>query len=141
MLPEHDLRKPYPLNWEEQSKLLKEFPAHLEKMALFAINSGCRDREICQLCWEWEVPIPELPNLLVFIIPGMLIKNGEDRLVVCNDTARSVVESDRGKHSTHVFSFKDRPLARMLSTGWRVARKTRHQAHFWSQAAFCRLEF
>lgn len=123
LLPEHDLRKPYPLNWEEQNKLLKELPAHLEKMALFAINSGCRDREICQLRWEWEVPIPELPNLLVFIIPGALVKNGEDRLVVCNDTARSVVESERGKHPTHVFSFKGKPLARMLSTGWRVARK------------------
>src|SRR2546421_802320 len=43
-------------------------------------------------------------------------------LPICNDTARSVVEGERHKHATHVFSFKGRPLARMLSMGWRVAR-------------------
>ena len=51
-----------------------------------------------------------------------MVKNGDERLVVCNETARSVIEELRGKHPTHVFSFKGRPLARMLSTGWRQAR-------------------
>lgn len=123
LLTELDLRKPYPLSWEEQNKLFKELPGHLAKMALFAVNTGCRDREICELQWDWEIKIPELPNLMVFIVPSTLVKNGEDRLVVCNDTARSVVESERGKHPTHVFSYKARPLSRMLSTGWRSARK------------------
>lgn len=82
LLPEHDLRKPYPLSFEEQHRLFKELPAHLEKMALFAVNSGCRDQEICQLRWDWEIKIPELADLLVFIVPGSLVKNGEDRLVV-----------------------------------------------------------
>ena len=123
LLPEHDLRKPYPLNWDEQNKLFRELPSHLEKMALFAVNTGCRDREIFQLRWDWEIKIPELPNIMVFIIPGTLVKNGEDRLVVCNVTARSIVESERGKHPTHVFNFRGRPLARMLSSGWRSARK------------------
>lgn len=118
-LPEHDLRKPYPLNWEEQHKLFKELPAHLEQMALFAVNTGYRDQEICQLRWDWEIKVPELPNLLVFIVPGELVKNGEERLVVCNNVASSVVNDERGKHPTHVFSFRGRPLVRMLSTGWR----------------------
>lgn len=122
LLPEHDLRKPYPLNWDEQIKLFNELPAHLEKMALFAVNTGCRDQEICQLRWEWEINIPELPHILVFIIPAELVKNGEERLVVCNDAARSVVNNERGKHPTHVFNYRGRPLARMLSTGWRDAR-------------------
>lgn len=123
MLPELDLRKPYPLSWEEQNRLFKALPAHLEKMALFAVNTGCRDREICELRWEWEIKIPELSQLMVFIIPSALVKNGEDRLVVCNTTARSVVESERGKHPTHVFSFRNKPLLRMLSSGWRLARQ------------------
>ena len=122
LLPEHDLRKPYPLSWDEQNKLFNELPSHLEKMALFAVNTGCRDQEICELRWEWEIKIPELPHILVFIIPAVLVKNGEERLVVCNDTARSVVNIERGKHPTHVFSYRGRPLARMLSTGWRDAR-------------------
>ena len=124
LLPEHDLRKPYPLTWDEQAKLFDELPVHLKKMALFAVNTGCRDQEICQLRWEWEINIPELPHILVFIIPAELVKNGEERLVVCNDAARSVVNAERGKHPTHVFSYRGRSLARMLSTGWRDARQT-----------------
>jgi len=42
-----DARKPYPLNWEEQERLFNMLPAHLRRMALFAVNTGCRDREIC----------------------------------------------------------------------------------------------
>ncbi|HFE7691247.1 TPA: tyrosine-type recombinase/integrase, partial [Legionella pneumophila] len=122
LLPEHDLRKPYPLNWDEQHRLFNELPSHLEKMALFAVNTGCRDQEICELRWDWEIKIPELSHIMVFIIPAELVKNGEERLVVCNDTARSVVEEERGKHPTHVFSFRGKPLARILSTGWRQAR-------------------
>ena len=49
LLEERDLRKPYPLSWEEQARLLKELPPHLERMALFAVNTGCRDAEICAL--------------------------------------------------------------------------------------------
>ncbi len=129
LLPEHDLRKPYPLNWDEQHRLFDELPSHLEKMALFAVNTGCRDQEICELRWEWEIRIPELPHIMVFIIPAELVKNGEERLVVCNDTARSVVNSERGKHPSHVFSFKGRPLARILSTGWRNARAKAELPH------------
>jgi integrase len=119
LLPEPDLRKPYPLDWDEQSALFKVLPSHLERMALFAVNTGCRDAEICGLRWEWAVNTPEGS---VFIIPGECTKNGEDRLVVLNDIARSVIESVRGQHAVYVFVFKGRRLARMLSTGWRKAR-------------------
>ncbi|HBI5657595.1 TPA: tyrosine-type recombinase/integrase, partial [Legionella pneumophila] len=58
-----------------------------------------------------------------FIVPAELVKNGEERLIVCNETVREVIEGERGKHPTHVFSYKGRPLSRMLSTGWRQARE------------------
>lgn len=123
LLPEHDLRKPYPLSWDEQRKLFVELPNHLEKMALFAVNTGCREQEVCQLRWEWEIKIPELPHLMVFIIPSELVKNGDDRLVVCNQVARSVVNVERGKHATHVFTYNGNPVSRMNATAWRNARK------------------
>ncbi len=123
LLPEHDLRKPYPLNWEEQNKFFDELPRHLKNMSLFAVNTGCRDQEICQLRWDWEIKIPSLPHLLVFMIPSALVKNGDERLVVCNDTAREAIESERGKHITHVFTYKNNPIARMNATAWRSARK------------------
>ena len=90
-------------------------------MALFAVNTGCRDREICGLRWEWEVKVPELETI-VFIIPGAHVKNGRDRLVVLNRIALSIVESWRGKHPTHVFAYRGKPLCRMLKSGWAGAR-------------------
>ena len=121
-MPEHDLRKPYPLNWDEQHQLFDELPLHLKKIAEFAVNTGCRDQEICRLRWEWEIKIPELRHIMVFIIPAESVKNGEERLVVCNEAAQLVVNGERGKHPTHVFSFRGRQLARILSTGWQQAR-------------------
>ena len=76
LLANHDKRQPYPLSWEEQSHLFRELPAHLREMALFAVNTGCRDAEICNLEWEWEVAVPEL-GTSVFIIPGVA---GQKRL-------------------------------------------------------------
>jgi len=56
-------------------------------MCLFKVNTGCREQEVCQLRWDWEVQVPEL-NTSVFIIPGELVKNREDRLVILNRVAR-----------------------------------------------------
>lgn len=123
LLPEQDLRKPYPLSWEEQDKLFKELPTHLESMALFAVNTGCRVKEICRLRWDWEIKIPQLPHLTVFIISGAFVKNGEERLVVCNDIARSVIENQRGKHAIHVFTYKGKPVTGMHRSAWKKARK------------------
>ena len=60
MLPTHDARKPYPLSWEEQTTLLQALPDHLARMSLFKVNTGCREQEVCQLRWEWEIAVPEL---------------------------------------------------------------------------------
>jgi integrase len=122
LLPDTDKRKPYPLSWEEQARLFKQLSPHLAEMALFAVNTGCRDGEICGLRWEWEVELPAF-NTSVFIIPGRYVKNADDRLVVLNRIAASVVEARRGKHPTHVFTFRGKPVARMLNTAWRQARE------------------
>ena len=122
LLPNRAKRQPYPLGWEEQALLFKELPDHLREMALFAVNTGCRDGEICRLCWDWEVQVPTLKTS-VFIVPGEYAKNGDERLVVLNRAARSVIESRRGRHSVHVFSYKCRPVTRMLNSAWLRARK------------------
>src|SRR5208283_886231 len=49
LLKEDDKRAPFPLSWEQQDQLFAELPPHLKRMALFAVNTGCRDREICNL--------------------------------------------------------------------------------------------
>jgi len=122
LLPDTDKRKPYPLNWDEQERLFGELPPHLEQMALFAVNTGCRDSEICNLRWEWEVPIPTMATS-VFIVPGERVKNGDDRLIVLNDVALSVVQGQRGIHPEYVFSYRGRPVLKMLNSGWKSARE------------------
>jgi integrase len=92
------------------------------QMAIFAVNTGCRDAEVCDLQWCWEVVVPEL-GTSVFIIPGWRVKNRQDRLVVLNRLARSVVDARRSKHATHVFAYKGEPVQHMLNSAWKKARQ------------------
>jgi integrase len=115
-------RKPYPLAWDEQRLLFSWLPKHLSEMALFQVNTGTREAEVCALRWEWEQSVSEL-GTIVFIVPAGMVKNAEDRLIVLNDTAKAVIESRRGKHSTRVFAFRDAPVARMNNTAWQRARR------------------
>lgn len=121
LLPNPNKRKPYPLSWDEQHRLFQELPVHLKPMALFAVNTGCRDKEVCGLEWEWEIEVPAL-NTSVFILPEALVKNGEERLVVLNDIAMGVIGERRGKHPTHVFTYQGEPIKRMLNWAWLKAR-------------------
>ena len=96
-------------------------PKHLARMALFKVNTGTRDKAVCYLRWEWEVPVPEL-DTSVFIIPGKRVKNGEEHLVVLNRVAKSVIESVRGEHPDYVFTLRGHPITMMGNSAWFTAR-------------------
>ena len=121
-LPERDRREPYPLSWDEQQRLFQALPEHLASMALFKVNTGCREGEVCQLRWDWEVVVPELASS-VFLIPAEHVKNRLKRCVVLNRVAQAVVEGQRGRHPEYVFSYDGHPLQKMNSSAWRRARK------------------
>lgn len=122
-------RKPYPLSWEEQSILFAELPAHLQAMALFKVNTGCREQEVCKLRWDWEISVPEL-DATVFLIPAEFggrheksgVKNRDERLVVLNSVAKSIIEKQRGVSREWVFPYKDTAMHRMNDTAWKKAR-------------------
>jgi len=120
---EDDKRTPYPLSWEEQLRLFSALPPYLVKMALFAVNTGCREQEVCGLQWDWEILIPEL-NTSVFMIPATVVKNREDRLVVLNSVAKAVIEEMRGVHPEYVFSYRGRSLRNINNRAWKKARVT-----------------
>ncbi len=122
LLKLYDARSPYPLSWEEQSALLEFLPEHLRQMVLFKVNTGCRDGEVCGLRWSWEIPVPQL-GTSVFLIPGDYVKNRQERLVVLNKVAESVIERRRGIHQTHVFTFNGKPVRTMNNSAWRNARE------------------
>ena len=114
-------RKPYPLEWQEQAQFFAELPAHLERIALFDVNTGLRAAELCGLRWSWEIQVPEL-DTSVFMLPEETTKNGEERIVVLNRIARSVIESQRGKHHEYVFTYNGERIARINNHAWRKAR-------------------
>ena len=121
LLPDNDKRPPHPLTQKEQEKLFAALSGNLLLMAMFAVNTGCRESEICELRWKWERPVPAL-DTTVFVVPGEFVKNGLKRLVVLNSIARQVIEDRRGDHKTHVFTYRGNPVKRMHSSGWRNAR-------------------
>lgn len=122
-------RKPYPMSWEEQSVLFGELPAHLQTMALFKVNTGCREQEVCKLRWDWEIAVPEL-GTSVFLIPSDFggrhensgVKNRDERLVVLNGVAKSIIERQRGESKDWVFPYKEKPIHRMNDSAWKKAR-------------------
>ena len=91
LLENRKARKPYPLDWSEQQLLFSELNPHLRRAALFKVNTEMREKEVCQLRWDWEQRVPELdtPEIkrTVFVLPDWLTKNKEARVVVLNDTA------------------------------------------------------
>ncbi|TWC17109.1 site-specific recombinase XerD [Pseudomonas sp. SJZ085] len=133
MLTKLDLKKkvrePYPMSWEEQSILFGELPSHLQTMALFKVNTGCREQEVCKLRWDWEIPVPEL-GTSVFLIPSDFggrnersgVKNGDERLVVLNSVAKSIIDKQRGQSKEWVFPYNGTAMHRMNDSAWKKAR-------------------
>ncbi|NIE73060.1 tyrosine-type recombinase/integrase [Pantoea sp. Ap-967] len=122
-------RQPYPMSWEEQSILFGELPDHLQRMALFKVNTGCREQEVCKLRWDWEIFVPEL-DASVFLIPADFggrhensgVKNREERLVVLNSVAKSIIEGQRGISREWVFPYNGTAMHRMNDSAWKKAR-------------------
>ena len=88
-------------------------------MALFMVNTGLREGELCSLRWDWEQKVPEL-GTSVFVLPDS--KNGQPRVVVFNRIARGMIDSVRGQHPEYVFSYRGAPHSRMNNSAWRKAR-------------------
>jgi len=125
-------RKAYPLDWEEQQLLFSELAPHLQRMALFDVNTGLRDQELCSLQWSWEQRVPELdtPEIKrsVFVLPATRVKNRQARVVILNDVAQSLLEEVRGEHPVYVFSWEDRERQRdrvghFRNSGWIQGRR------------------
>ena len=112
--------KPYPLSWAEQDRLFMLLPRYLADAALYAVNTGCREQEVCQLRWEWEVEVPQL-NTSVFILPESLTKTSTERVVVLNAIAKRVVETRRGSHPDYVFTYRGKRLGNIRTSAWRRA--------------------
>jgi integrase len=123
MLPESP-RAPYPITWEEQDRLFPKLPARIARMALFAVNTGLRESNVCGLEWAWEVPVPEVCRS-VFVIPPEAFKSKRAHVVVLNDAAWSIVQAQRGLDPTWVFPRRGQRLSTLNNTAWQRATTSR----------------
>ena len=128
-------RQPYPITWQQQAILLPRLPVHLQRMVLFALNSGARDANVCRLRWEWERPVHELGRS-VFVIPPAEFKTNRTHVLILNDVAWRVVQECRGMHPEFVFVYRRervknlhlapvmdyKPVATMNNTAFQNAR-------------------
>ena len=117
MLPECP-RSPYPITWAEQDRLFPKLPGHLARMALFAVNTGLRDANLCGLQWAWEVSVPEIGRS-VFVVPAEDFKAKRPHVVILNDIAWSIIQTQRGRHPVWVFPYRGGRIARMNNSAWR----------------------
>ena len=132
---EQQKRKPRPINWEEQGRLVPALADHLQLPVLFALNTGARDENVCGLQWDWEVNVPELKRS-VFVVPAAEFKGQRDHVLVLNDAAWNIVQSCRGRDQRFVFTYTPpapktgeakrpqvpRRIDTMNNTGWQRAR-------------------
>ena len=115
-----EVRKPYILSLEEQHKFFNELPIHLRQMAVFQVNTGCREKELCELQWSWERAVPEF-NTSVFMVPCV---STTSHVVVLNNQAKVVLEQQRGLHPTHVFAYNGHPVRHItIHFAWKRARE------------------
>jgi integrase len=97
-------------------------PDHLGRMALFAVNTGLRDANLCGLQWSREVPIAELGRS-VFVIPAQAFKSRRAHVMILNDAAWSIIETQRGKHPVWIFSYRGERVEHVNNMAWQRARR------------------
>lgn len=116
-------RKPRPLAWDEQDKLMPHLSEHLRPMIVFAINTGLRDNNVCGLRWEWEVAVPEAGRS-VFLIPASEFKTTYNHVAILNDIAWEVIEGQRGKSDCWVFPYRGKRIETINNSSYQRARST-----------------
>jgi integrase len=135
-------RQPYPITWEEQDDLFPRLPVHLQCMVLFAVNTGLRDSNVCGLRWSWEVAVPEVGRS-VFVIPPDAFKSRRAHVVILNDAAWSIIQTQRGLNAAWVFPLRGQPIGTMNNNGWQRARReaglTQVRVHDLRHTFACRL--
>lgn len=119
LLPVNDSTPPRPLSWNAQDKLLPCLPPHVQDEVLVYINTGLRDKELFSLEWENELLLPG--DVMGFIADnkGTAKKKYRQKLIICNNIVRKIIERKRGDHPKYVFTYKGKPKKRARNTAWR----------------------
>ena len=106
------------LTHAQAEAVLGRLPEHQREVVLFALATGLRQRNILDLTWDRV----DLERRIATIGEGDT-KNADALGVPLNDIAVSVLERQLGKHRSHVFTYKGKPLKTANTRAWRAALK------------------
>ena len=115
MLPERDRRIRW-LTREEAQKLLAELPRHLRAMAEFSLETGLRRANVTGLEWSQVDAV----RRVAWIHPDQA-KARKAIAVPPSQRAVEIVSGEVGKHLTHVFTFRGKPVRQTNTKAWRQA--------------------
>lgn len=101
------------LSREEAQGLLSALPAHLADMAAFALATGLRRANVTGLQWSQV----DLVQRVAWIHPDEA-KARKAIAVPLNAEAVALISKQVGKHQTHVFSFRGRPIRQVRTKAW-----------------------
>ncbi len=104
------------LTRDEAQRLLAELPEHLADMAAFSLATGLRASNVTGLQWSQL----DLARRLAWIHPDQA-KARRAIPVPLNAEAASLISKQVGKHLTHVFSFRGRPIIQVNTKAWYAA--------------------
>jgi integrase len=115
-MPRVEQGDPRWLTREQFKTLVRLLPEHTADMARFAVATGVRRSNITGLTWD-RVDLRERFSY----VPGSQAKGGRGIPIPLNDEAIAVLKRWRGKHPTHVFVFRGKPVYQVATRRWREA--------------------
>jgi integrase len=98
---------------EEAQRLLAVLPEHLADMAAFSLVTGLRAANVTGLTWSQV----DLARRLAWVHPDQA-KARRAIAVPLNSDAVAIVQKQIGKHNTHVFSYRGKPITQVSTKAW-----------------------
>lgn len=106
------------LTRDEADRLVSSLPEHLAEMARFSLSTGLRQRNVADLQWSQV----DLKRRMAWIHPDQA-KARKAIGVPLNAEAMLVLRRLEGKHPTHVFTYRDKPIGQVNTKAWKAALK------------------
>lgn len=115
MLKEPTRRIRY-LNRDEANNLIAELPEHLADMVAFSLATGLRRSNVTGLHWAQV----DLERRIAWIHADQA-KARKAIPVPLNSDAAEIIRKNLGKHQTHVFSYRGKPVTQVSTKAWYAA--------------------
>ncbi len=112
MLPEPSRRIRW-INQEEATRLINVLPPHLAAMVRFSLETGLRRSNVTGLEWSQL----DLSRRTAWIHPDQA-KAKKAIVVPLSAAAVLVLREQLGKHKTHVFCYRGKPITQVSTKAW-----------------------